>query len=224
MTEAAEWSLQAGSLEELRHLVAPLARPLPRNRHGRRDKKITERWILANWILRGQIDAFWQSYPVVLTQPDRPDFVLSDGTHSLGVEVCEITGRSTEQAQVIAETEGIDCYHWLGPDDNDRPMPTDELRQVMRKGGGGWNGADPARAFLALTETLFYRKVEKFKGYQASSKTLLLLYDDCGIPFSWEESQDREILDRLPFLFRHSGAYAAVCLLSDETWRVYDAS
>lgn len=224
MTEAAEWRLQAGSLDELRRLVAPLARPLPRNSHGRRDKKILERWILANWILHGQIDAFWHSYPVVVTQPDRPDFVLSDGTNSLGVEVCEITGRSTEQAQVIAEKEGIDCYHLLGPDDHDRPMPTDELRQVLHKGGGAWYNADPARAFLALTARLFYRKVEKFKGYQASSKTLLLLYDDCGIQFSWENRQDRPILDTLPFLFRHSGAYAAVCLLSAGTWRVYDAS
>lgn len=224
MSQEGGWCLwlSAGSPDELRDWMRPLAQPLERNCYGRRDKKDLERWVLAKWILKSDLNNLWQSYPVVVTQPDRPDFVFRSDGASLGVEVGEITGRATEQAQVYSHVQETGCYELLGPDDHDRQMTGDELGKILDRGGEGWNGADPARAFLALTAKLFFTKIGKFKGYSKNSRTILLLYDDSCLPFSWKNRNDKAILDTFPFLFRDSGAYVAICILSGKEWVIYD--
>jgi hypothetical protein len=161
--------------------------PSSRDAHPER-----ERWILGNWLKRGNSDP--PSFPARLVQWDRPDFTIHSAAGDIGVEVTELTTQKLKDIRDLAEKHGIASYsaHPLPLDaatEKERLMKREEMRdedliieRVKNDQSGGFQGTFEEKKLAGMISRLVLEKHEKFAmpEFRRFDRNLLVIYDNAS--------------------------------------------
>jgi hypothetical protein len=169
---------------QLADAVAALRIKVPPRHLGR------ESWQVEQWAIRQLLQALpvqRYSFPVVLTRTERPDFMLSLGGYTIGIEHTEAVSQveakiDVEQGKLAAASGENPLPRML-----DARTPHDEQisrqdAQTCRGAGTGFVGDEYQQNWLAAMCHFISVKVAKFAKYQSCDRRAVLVYDNWTLP------------------------------------------
>ena len=156
---------QADTQRQLQHAIESLAIDVPPRDQGRTTEDC-EQWQIER-LLQALLQAGELPLPVSLTKRERPDFLLTAGTHSVGIEPTEAINRDYVAATMHpnARQSGslVDpsLYRW-GTAGRTREQIAEEAGRTELT-GDGWAGDSVEREFGAMVADIVRSKSAKLR-------------------------------------------------------------
>jgi len=176
--------LEATAAEQLRAEIGHLDINVPERSAGRRSHH-TERYCIAH--LLATLPTSRLSFPLTLTHGDKPDFVLSLPSGSIGIEHTEAIPENVARAQFLREKgTGADMYFTPHATPSESRKTAAELRQEIEADeyGDGWVGDSAEREWAAAIAYSVKEKLPKVSadGFVRFPENWLLVYDNWPLP------------------------------------------
>ena len=176
---------QADTQRQLQLAIESLAIDVPPRDQGRTTGDC-EQWQIER-LLQALLQADELPLPVSLTKRERPDFLLTAGTHSVGIEATEAINRDYAAATMHpnARQPGslVDpsLYKW-GTAGRTREQIAEEAGRTELT-GDGWAGNSVEREFAAMVADIVRSKSAKLRdGYDRFDCDSLLIYQNQTLP------------------------------------------
>lgn len=176
--------LLATTAEQLRVELAQLDIDVPERSAGRRNHH-AERYCIAH--LLATLPASRLSFPLTLVHDDKPDFVLSMPSGSVGIEQTEAVPENVARAQFLREKgSGSDVYFTPHATPGEPRKTAAELRQEIEvdEPGDGWVGNSAEREWAAAIVHYVQEKIPKATapGFVRHPENWLMVYDNWPLP------------------------------------------
>ncbi len=173
--------LRVDTRADLQAALKSLDSSVPKRSEGRRAEH-TERFCIAH--LLATLPHAYISFPLVVLHEDKPDFVLSMPSCSIGIEHTEAVAENVARAQFLREKgHGPDAYfapHAV-PGEARKTM-TELLEEIERdEAGDGWVG-DSGELWSKAMAHYAERKIAKAASFRRYEKNWLLIYDNLFLP------------------------------------------
>jgi len=209
----------ASNHSELQSAVMDAGHTVPADRRSR-TKRDVERWVLSRF-LESPAAASVLTFPLEIFEGDRPDFLAVTTTERVGIEVSAVTTSVREKYAAVAAEQGLDWHYLPRARLRDHPPPARNIvLQLQDSRSQAWIGYEPENAFADLVCNAIETKSAKMAAhYLNCSKHLLLLYDNCGIPFDWKSLGKSGDSGRInDCANQHRMHFAGIFVRSDGDW------
>lgn len=226
--------LEANNTSQLIDALSRLDIAVPRRSEGRTTNH-TERYAVAH-MLSALLDSDRLTYPLNLTQRDRPDFVLSMGALQIGIEHTEAISENEAHKTFLREKGYGSEVHFIS-----RKIPGEPKRQAKQlideiernDAGDGWVGNSVEREWAAAMFHFVERKVEKLlnRGFERYDQDWLLIYDNWSLPAVDRHEaapllfglvSNSSVLGNFERIFVLTGRH--LCEISGDGFRIYDTA
>lgn len=176
--------LQVENEKELKMRLAALDLTVPPRSEGR-TKEQTERYAAAHLLATLQSQRL--SFPLKLEHRDRPDFLLSMGKDSIGVEHTEAVPQNEAHASVLRATcHGPDVHFIHRSVPGEPKIRAKQLLSMIQTNepGDGWVGDSAEREWAEAMAHCANEKLVKTRapGFQKFNKNWLMIYDNWPLP------------------------------------------
>ncbi|ROH86431.1 hypothetical protein ED208_15450 [Stagnimonas aquatica] len=176
--------LLATSAEQLGGALAQLDRDVPERHAGRRNQH-AERYCIAH--LLATIPVSRLSFPLALAHADKPDFVLSMPSGSIGIEHTEAVPENVARAQFLRDKgSGPDVFFTPHATPGEPRKTAAELREEIEadEPGDGWVGDSAEREWAAAITHYVQGKIPKATapGFARHPENWLMVYDNWPLP------------------------------------------
>lgn len=192
--------LTASNKSELLNVLAGIDISVPRRTEGR-TKDHTERYAISH-MLSALAGGNHLSYPINLTQRERPDFLLVTDSVKIGIEHTEAVPQNEAHKTVLRENAGGSEVYFIS---HHKPGEIKKTAKHLKKeieenrAGNGWAGDSVEREWPKAMFHFINTKIDTLmkEGFERFNKDWLLIYDNWSLP-----ALDRE--EAVPILLKLS--------------------
>jgi hypothetical protein len=169
--------------EELKTRLAELDIKVPARSNDRTTKQV-ERYCIAHLLATLPVERL--SFPLTVSNPDKPDFVLHMPTGDIGIEHIEAVPENVAHAQFLREKEclGSEVYFTPHAIPGEPRKIADELRREIENDdpGDGWAGDAPEHKWANAMAYSVEKKLHKANAYTRYPTNWLMIYDNWPLP------------------------------------------
>jgi hypothetical protein len=187
---------------------------VPTRTQGRKTEH-TEKWTMCRLLSTLAVRRTLQ-YPLNLTHRDRPDFLLTSGTHEIGVEVTEAISKEFAAYSALAEREYPDVliepglFRWGAPS-----RSTQEMRELLEKAklvSDGWNGDSAEEEWSLYIDSIIRKKLADTKkvGYDIFPTRFLAIYDNLPLPYIYLDKAANKLIRICGYNWEHENYFESI--------------
>jgi hypothetical protein len=174
----------ASTMGQLSDAVAGLRTKVPPRHLGR------ESWQVEQWAIHQLLQALPMqrySFPVMLIRTERPDFILSLGGYTIGIEHTEAVSQveakiDVEQGKLAAASGENPLPRMLNARTPHDEQISRQDAQTYQGSGTPFVGDEYGQNWLAAMSHFVTVKAEKFAKYQSCNRRAVLVYDNWSLP------------------------------------------